>query len=189
MLAAVVVTPAVTLVWLGLLLLAQDRELMAQRDFDRREAAAQAAARSLERSIATAEQQVPLGVGLVRFTFEREGLKADPPNRVWWVPVAPKPVTSRRASSPLPRRSSTGERPPAPERPTSTWFVRYRGGYRAGALLRLARVDRRAHRWNAALDAYRRLAEHVDISIEGAAAGQSPGAAGPLRSPRRRRPA
>ena len=63
---------------------------MAQRDVDRREAAAQAAARSFERSIAAADQQAPLGTGLVRFTFEREGLKAEPPNRVWWVPVPPK---------------------------------------------------------------------------------------------------
>ena len=152
LLAAVVVTPAVTLVWLGLQLLAQDRELMAQRDVDRREAAAQAAARSFERSIATADQQAPLGTGLVRFTFEREGLKAEPPNRVWWVPVPPSSVTWRRASSPQPRRSIPGRgrrRQGGLHRPGS---FAHRGipGWRAPATRagRLARpsLERRARR-------------------------------------------
>ena len=170
LLAAVVVTPAVTLVWLGLQLLAQDRELMAQRDFDRREAAAQAAARSLERSIATAEQQVPLGVGLVRFTFEREGLKADPPNRVWWVPVAPKlRDVETRVFAAAETLSDRGEAAGARE----AYIDLVRSPIAAGPGWRAAASGaghRRAHRWNAALDAYRRLAEHVDISIEGAPA-------------------
>ena len=42
MFLAVVVPPAVTLVWLGLRLLEQDRALAAQRALERREAALQA---------------------------------------------------------------------------------------------------------------------------------------------------
>jgi len=170
LLVAVVVTPAVTLVWLGLQLLDQDRELMAQRDTARREASAQAAVRSFERSITNAERAVPLGAGLVRFTFVGEGLRADPPDRVWWVPAAPRlRDVDARAFSAGERLEFGGDL--AAARVVYDGLTRSPdAAMRAGALLRLARVDRRAHRWNAALDAYGRLAEHVDIAIEGAPA-------------------
>jgi hypothetical protein len=47
LLLAVAVPPAATLVWLGLQLLQQDRELLTQRDFERRQTAVQAVARAL----------------------------------------------------------------------------------------------------------------------------------------------
>ena len=89
---------------------------------------------------------------------------------MWWVPVAPKlrDVETRvfTAAETFEYRGDA-----AGAREAYIDLVRSPiAAVRAGALLRLARVDRRAHRWNAALDAYRRLAEHVDISIEGAPA-------------------
>jgi hypothetical protein len=51
MFLAVVVPPAVTLVWLGLRLLDQDRALAVQRAAERRDAALQSVAYSLEQSL------------------------------------------------------------------------------------------------------------------------------------------
>ena len=92
LLLAVAVPPAATLVWLGLQLLQQDRSLLAQRDLERRQAAAQAAVHSLELSLAEAERRLPEGPipeGMLRLTLSSMGVEAHPADRVLWLLVPP----------------------------------------------------------------------------------------------------
>lgn len=166
---AVVVPPAVTLVWLGLQLLEQDRSLWAQRERERREVTAEAATRSLEQSLAEAGRltEAPAPAGIVRFTLSDEGVRATPPDRVLWLPVTPG-LEDTEAS-----QFAEAER------------LEFQGGadrallayqnlasapdptVRAGAFLRLARVHRRAKRWDDALGAYRVLADIDGVAIDG----------------------
>jgi two-component system phosphate regulon sensor histidine kinase PhoR len=167
---AVVVPPALALVWMGLQLLDQDRALFAQRDLERQQAAADSAVLSLDQSLGEADQwfrsnQVPAGV--VRLVATSDGLAAFPPDRLLWLPRA----------APL---------PPVPSTPfVEVEQIEYRGdtrqaleqylslsrssspGIRAGAWLRVARMHRRAKAWDDALDAYGRLASFSHFSIDG----------------------
>ncbi len=173
LLLAVVVPPAATLVWLGWLLLQQDRALLAQRDFERRQVAAQTAVRSLELSLAAAERVVlagPVPKGMVRLVLSAARVDAQPADRVLWLP------TRRRAELADDRRFADAER------------LEFQGGVdraltiyenaarspkpevRAGALLRLARVRRTQTRWDDALSAYRSLSTIYDVAIAGAPA-------------------
>ena len=56
LLVAVVLTPSVALVWLGMRLIEQDRALLAQRETERREAVTEAVARSLSAALENAAQ-------------------------------------------------------------------------------------------------------------------------------------
>ncbi|HEX8030220.1 MAG TPA: HAMP domain-containing sensor histidine kinase [Vicinamibacterales bacterium] len=173
LLLAVAVPPAAALVWLGWLLLQQDRALLAQRDFERRQAAAQTAVRSLELSLAAAERAVfagPVPHGMVRLVLTPERVDAQPADRVLWLPAM------RRVELADDRRFADAER------------LEFQGGVgraltiyeaaarspkpevRAGALLRLARVRRSQARWDDALIAYRKLATIQDVTIAGAPA-------------------
>jgi len=173
LLLAVAVPPAATLVWLGWLLLQQDRALLAQRDFERRQVAAQTAVRSLELSLAAAERVVfagPVPEGMVRLMLSAERVDAQPADRVLWLPAM------RRAELADDRRFADAER------------LEFQGGVdralaiyedaarspkpevRAGALLRLARVRRSQTRWDDALSAYRSLSTIHDVAIAGAPA-------------------
>ena len=85
LLLAVAVPPAATLVWLGLQLLQQDRELLTQRDFERRQTAVQAVARALGQAVAQAERRASEGSlpeGMVRLLFSADGIDAAPRDRV-----------------------------------------------------------------------------------------------------------
>src|SRR5688572_274015 len=173
LLLAVAVPPAATLVWLGWLLLQQDRALLMQRDFERRQVAAQTAVRSLELSLAAAERVVfagPVPEGMVRLVLSAERVDAQPADRVLWLPAM------RRAELADDRRFADAER------------LEFQGGVdraltiyedaarspkpevRAGALLRLARVRRSQTRWDDALSAYRSLSTIHDVAIAGAPA-------------------
>ena len=167
---AVVIPPAVTLVWLGLRLLEQDRSLAAQRAVERRDAALQAVAYSLEQSLSEAQRWFiadTLPDGVVRFTVTSDGLRADPPERMAWVPAAPSLVPA-----------STGEFIEAEQAEyrgdsghALSTYERLAGSaprpLRAGALLRVARVYRRDEAWDRALSAYRKLALIDDVAIDG----------------------
>src|SRR5882757_3369124 len=88
LLLAVALPPAVTLVWLGWQLLLQDRSLLAQRDFERRQAATDAVVHSLQLSVTDAERHVldgPVPAGMVRLLFGAAGVEAQPPDRVAWL--------------------------------------------------------------------------------------------------------
>ena len=80
-LIAVAVPPAVTLVWLGLQLLQQDRALLTQRDAERRQATIQTAIHALQLSLTEAERHLlggPVPDGMVRFTVSSAAMR---PNR------------------------------------------------------------------------------------------------------------
>src|SRR5215471_13813273 len=89
LLLAVTLPPAVALVWLGWQLLLQDRSLLAQRDFERRQAATDAIVHSLQLSVTDAERHVldgPVPAGMVRLLFGPAGMEAQPADRVGWLP-------------------------------------------------------------------------------------------------------
>ena len=156
LLVTVIVAPAVTLVWLGLQLLAQDRELMATRDLERRQTAVQAVVRSFERSIVQAERQTPLPRGLVRFTFVRDGMRAEPADRVFWVPASPRlRDADTRAFSETESLEFRGDAAAAARAVYLKLSRSPDAAVRAGGLLRLARVERGARQWTAALEASR----------------------------------
>ena len=158
---AVVAPPAVTLVWLGLQLLEQDRALWAQRELESRQATAQAVVRSLEQSLAEAERltESPPPDGMVRFTVSEQGVRATPADRVLWLPVAPVfQEAEARQFADTEQLEFRGDAESALLTYEDMASAPQRA-VRAGALLRLARVHRRAQRWNEALGAYRDLAE------------------------------
>jgi signal transduction histidine kinase len=173
LLLAVALPPAATLVWLGWLLLQQDRALLAQRDFERRQAASQTAIRSLELSLAAAERAVfagPVPDGMVRLVFSADRVDAQPADRVLWLPARRgAELTDDRRFADAERLEFQGgvdraltlyedaARSPTPE-------------VRAGALLRVARVRRSQTRWDDALSAYRSLSKIDDVAIAGAPA-------------------
>ncbi|MBK5292281.1 MAG: GHKL domain-containing protein [Acidobacteriia bacterium] len=162
---AVVAPPAVALVWLGLQLLQQDRSLWTQRDLERRQAAAQAAIRSLEQSLAGAER---LPGGVVRFTVSPLGVRAQPPGRVLWLPVPP--LLAAAEARPFVEAEKAEFQGGARESSLLTYQELARApkpAVRAGALLRLARVHRRAARWDDARAAYRDLAAIDRVAIDG----------------------
>src|SRR5438552_1697596 len=81
---AVVAPPAVTLVWLCLQLLQQDRSLWAQRDLEHRQTVAQTLVHSLEQSLTEVEgwlQEGPVPEGAVRLTASAQGIRAEPAGR------------------------------------------------------------------------------------------------------------
>src|SRR5947208_1623030 len=89
----VVAPPAVTLVWLGLQLLEQDRSLFAQRELESRQAAGQTIVRALDQSLSDTGRRVvegPLPEGAVRFVISKSGLRADPTVRLLWLPIPPQ---------------------------------------------------------------------------------------------------
>ena len=166
---AVVAPPAVTLVWLGLQLLEQDRSLWAQRELESRQATAQEVIRSLEQSLAEAERLTdsPPPEGMVRFAVSDQGVRATPADRVLWLPVAPglEEAEARQFTA-----AETLEFQGGAERARLAYQDMARSpqpAVRAGALLRLARVHRRAERWDDALGAYRHLADIDGVAIEG----------------------
>src|SRR5436190_21643724 len=91
LLAAVVVLPSIVLVWFGVRLLDQDRAMVQQRDFERRQAAAPAIVASLEHSLAEAERQLIAGqtpAGTARLTLTPDSAFLEPRNRAAWLPLA-----------------------------------------------------------------------------------------------------
>ena len=169
LLLAVTLPPAATLVWLGWQLLMQDRSLLAQRDFERRQAATDAAVHSLQLAIAGAERHLlegPVPTGMVRFHISPAGIRAEPADRVAWLPT-PAAVAvddSRFAAAEMLEFGNDANRALSAyiDMASST-----EPSVRAGALLRIARIRRRQAQWDAALQAYRDLARLDTVSIEG----------------------
>lgn len=171
LLLAVVVPPAATLVYLGGQLLRQDRSLFAQSEVERRAVAATTAAHALEASLAgverglAADAAVPSDV--VRLTFSKTDVRAEPADRVSWVP-APRPMRAA-ASAPfgeaerLEYQGSAAESLSIYQQMTSARDA----AVRAGALQRAARVLWQQRRSDEALGAYRQLADIRDVAIEG----------------------
>jgi signal transduction histidine kinase len=171
LLIAVMVPPAMTLVWLGFALLRQDRVLLAQRLDEAWQRAADGVVRSLDREIAALEG--PGGAlpdGTVRLTFTSDTVAVEPPDALLWWPVV------SRLREPAPTAFADAELLEfrgAPARALAiytTLSLSEDRALRAGAWLRIARVHRAAGRWDAALAAYARLAEVDEIEVAGVAA-------------------
>jgi two-component system phosphate regulon sensor histidine kinase PhoR len=170
LLAGVLLMPALTLVGLGLALLKQDRELSVQRAAERRQAAADGVARALEESLAAAEDLLSAGtipVGALRITVSAAGIRTDPRGRALWAPVP----TGSTEADPLPFAEAERLEFQGSDKKALLLYGQMAGSpresVRAGALLRLARVYRRAGQIPAALDTYRRLAVIDAVSIDG----------------------
>lgn len=172
LLVAVTLPPAVTLVWLGWQLLLQDRSLLVQRDFERRQAATDAVVHSLQLSVAEAERHVldgPVADGMVRLMFGSAGVEAQPADRIAWLPRARSERLDSNGFGEAERLEFQGDL----DRAAGMYLDATRASntsVRAGALVRLARVRRRQRRWDEALRAYQDLARIEDIVIEGAPA-------------------
>ena len=169
----VVAPPAIALVWLGLQLMEQDRSVWMQRELQDHQIAAQDAIRSLEQSLAEAERfpAAELPEGMVRFTLSPNEVIAEPAGRVLWLPVIPESEEAEAAPfADAERLEYQGDADSA----LLTYrklVTSQRPAVRAGALLRLARVHRRAKRWAEALAAYRQLSKVDGVTVEGMPAG------------------
>lgn len=165
---AVVAPPAVALVWLGLRMLESDRAMWEQRDLEIRQAVALAAVRSLEQSLDETERAVEGAPHdrLVRFTISKAGVRAEPAGSLLWSPVSPRiPDAFSQKFAGIERREFQGKVDEA--------LAAYRElanspdpSVRAGVLLRVARIQRRAGQWGEALASYRQLAAASHVSID-----------------------
>jgi signal transduction histidine kinase len=165
--------PALTLVWLGLQLLHEDRALLAQRDLERHQAAQAAVVRALEQSVASAERRAidgPVPEGTVRFVMTAESFDAQPADRVLWLPrsqAMPAAESARFADT------ERWEYQGGLERALAVYVDAAKSSrveVRAAALLRIARIHRSRKEWQSALDAYHRLAMITNVAIEHAPA-------------------
>ena len=81
----VLVPAAATLLWLGVQLIAQDRQLWARHDIERREAAAEIVVRTLAGELATIPAALDSGIppaGAVLVTLNDAGVTVRPRDRV-----------------------------------------------------------------------------------------------------------
>ena len=170
LLLAVTGRPAVTLVWLGLQLLQQERSLQAQRGVERQQAALGHVIRSLEGSLADAERHIvagPVPDGMTRLTLSADGVIAEPANRVLWVPARRRlPVVESRRFADAERLEFQGQ---------GVALASYQHAaqssvatVRAGALLRVARVLRRQEAMGPGAVGLRSAGTNHGLEIEGA---------------------
>ena len=165
----ILVIPAATLIVLGLRLLEQDRAISAQRAVERREAAADRAARALELLLADLDRQLLSGSvpeGSVLLTVTESGMEARPAGLALWLPeplrLTEADTNAFEDAEAHEFRGAVDEALPVYERLSRSNSA----GVRAGALLRLARVHLRAGRVNAALSAYRQLSRIDTVAFE-----------------------
>ena len=169
-LVVVVVPPALTLIWLGAQWLERDRTFLERNERDRRSALGADVASVLRSSLADAEKSVtagPVPQGASRLTLTSLNVVGEPRAHLLW----------------------NGRRRPLPQTPSESFFdaeVLEEGGHedqalaiyrqratstdpavRAGALVRVARVYRRRHGWEAAIAAYRTLSTITAVDLEG----------------------
>ncbi|MBZ5584822.1 MAG: tetratricopeptide repeat-containing protein, partial [Acidobacteriia bacterium] len=171
----VTLVPAGALIVLGLRLASQDRVLLGQRmaelrqaDLDRAVLALTAEVQSWQAALATRDfrdaASLPADSALI-LVSTREA-RALPPGRMLWSPLPPRlgqapdaafrdaeqlEFAARREEEALRAYESLAQSPDA--------------AVRAGALVRLARIHRRAGRWNEALAVYERLAASTGVAI------------------------
>jgi len=169
LLVAVSVPPVLALLWLGGQLIKQDRDLIAQWDFDRRQIAAPLVAKALhatleelERSIAT----TALPANAVRLTVASDRVTVEPRGAAAWLPVMPPlPEAGREVFAAI---EADETRDPRAALAAYQALARSRNrAVRAGALMRVARRHLRDGRADAAAVAYRQLAQIKDAAIQG----------------------
>lgn len=168
----VITLPVAALIWLGLQLAAQDRELSAQRKQERRELAADRAVSTLERVLADTErrlaEEAPPEEGAVRIRLKGGQVSVSPVQEVAYYPehkhLPEPPPDAFRSAEELEFRNGEPGRAGETLRRLA---VSPDPAIRAGALMRLARVLRKAGRKEDALEAYARLAMIPNAALEG----------------------
>jgi two-component system phosphate regulon sensor histidine kinase PhoR len=171
LLIAVVVPSALMLLWLGMALLRQDRELLAQRLGELQQRAREVAIWNLERQLAAIDTATGAEAeGLVRLRLIDGGVEAATAGALlWWpgaTPLPEAPATPFADAEALEFRGNA-------DGALALYTRLARSPHRrvqAGAWLRLARVHRSANRWDAALQAYTRLEAIDDVAVAGAPA-------------------
>lgn len=168
----VIAIPVAALVWLGFQLIEQDRQLNTQRQAERRELAAGRAVSALEKMLSDLErglrEAVPRSPGTALIRMAGGGLEVRPREAVAFYPAAgpleEAPMEVFQAAEQLEFRQHDLARAIEELRRLAESA---REGVRAGALLRLARVLRKAGRTEEALDCYRRLGGLTKAGLEG----------------------
>ncbi len=170
LLVAVLAIPASALVWLGVRLADRDREVAAFNRNEQGSAAVRAVGQGLALALTRAERDASDNreSGLVRLVRLDGGFVARPGRTLLWVPRAPSlPPVEHPDLASVERLESQGN--------TATAFDRYLAlsasptpAIRAGALFGLARLERAALAWDAALSRYQSLATLTDVGIAGA---------------------
>lgn len=172
LLVAVLAVPAGALVWLGVRLARQDRELTRGQVIEHQQTALRAVAQGLALSVAHAEQDATDGLasGVVRFTRTSDGILAQPPSAVLWLPrqVSLSPVIHAGLHE-AERLEHAGDVMAATDH-FGVLAYSPSGPVRANALLGLARLQRRSNDWTAVLSTYERLATLAEVEIAGAPA-------------------
>ena len=166
----VLVPPAVALAGLGLLVLEQDRRLLAERTRERTEATATALARALVAAVDRARSTLVGGgrvEGATMLRLQGDVLSASPTGSLPWTP---SPVRLTEADSAPFAEAEIAEFQRRGDRGRATYEALTRSpspAVRAGALLRLARLHRGDGRLDAALATYAQLATITDVAFDG----------------------
>jgi len=172
----IVALPAVTLVVLGIRLLAQDRALASQRRGELAQAAADRAVRVLEQEVGAVSRQLAApswqpsrtsSIG-IEVLISQAGTRVEPASRVAWFPDAP------RLPEPPEAVFRAGEAAEFQSADLQKALGLYRGlarspdaATRAGGLLREARVLRKLGRVPDAVAVFETLGTIRDIAIDG----------------------
>lgn len=166
----VLVPPAVALAGLGLLVLEQDRRLLAERNRERIEATATALAQALVATVDRTRSTLVGGgrvEGATMLRLQSDVLSASPPGSLPWTPSPAR----RREADPAPfADAEIAEFQRRGDRGRATYERLARSSspaVRAGALLRLARLHRGEGRLDAAIATYAQLATITDVAFDG----------------------
>jgi hypothetical protein len=147
-----------------------DRSLLAQRELESRQAAAQTIVRSLHQSLNQTESRAidgPVPERELRLVISDSGVEAEPANRLLWFP-APRHL---REAATAPFAEAEALEFQGNQQRALSRYKELAGSpdvlVRAGALLRMARVRRRAGQCVDVRDIYGRLALLKEIAING----------------------
>jgi signal transduction histidine kinase len=174
LLVAVTVLPSTLLVWFGIRLAAQDEELVRQRDFERRQAAAPVIVSNIQRLLADAEHSLISGdipAATVRLRLTARAVTVEPRQGAAWLPVVP--ALPEATDDLFANAESIEQRNPAAALEEYEALARSESlPVRAGALLRVARVlrDPRSRDLERALAAYRAMSRIEGAAVLGAPA-------------------
>jgi signal transduction histidine kinase len=170
----VLLLPAVTVVWLGIRLMEQDRALEVRLLRERRESTCDRLVAALEQRISHTERSLAENPRLmpeddaVVVAIEADGIEVSPHGRLLYYPVSPtcrpEPSAPFAAAEDLEFRSHDYLKAAANLRGLATATD---AGVRAGALLRLARNLRKANRADEAVRVYDSLAQLRDACVSG----------------------
>ncbi|MDQ3487561.1 MAG: HAMP domain-containing histidine kinase [Acidobacteriota bacterium] len=167
---AVLGAAAVSLVWLAWQLFQQDRALYRQRALERQESAADLVVRTLAQTLADAvrgQARANRADGVVSLRLDGRQVIAEPRAAAAWLPGSPA------SPEPPPGPFAAAEQvefrgDPRQAIPIYAELVRAADEpLRAGALMRVARIERRLGRVDAAIVAYRDLASIERVQVNG----------------------